>query len=98
MSKATRDYFIYISELRDVMIDDCWHAASRDPKTSAPRAHPIRFSKGIKQLADEIHELGLKIGIYSSAGTMTCAKQFGSLGYEQIDAQTYAEWGIDYLS
>ena len=42
--------------------------------------------------------MGLKIGIYSSAGTMTCAKQFGSLGYEEIDAQTYKEWGIDYVS
>lgn len=41
--------------------------------------------------------MGLKAGIYSSAGTHTCALQFGSLGYEQIDAQTYADWGFDYL-
>ena len=39
-----------------------------------------------------------KFGIYSSAGTYTCGGRFGSLGYEEIDANTYAEWGVDYLS
>ncbi|KAH7107367.1 alpha-galactosidase [Auriculariales sp. MPI-PUGE-AT-0066] len=80
-----------------VMIDDCWHADSRDPDTGAPRAHPDKFSKGIKYIADEVHKLGLKLGIYSSAGTLTCARKFGSLGYEEIDAKTYAEWDVDYL-
>jgi len=41
--------------------------------------------------------MGLKAGIYSSAGDHTCALQFGSLGYEEIDAQAYADWGFDYL-
>ena len=79
-----------------------------------PVADPTRFPDGIKALAgsstlflrshtkqlptDKVHNLGLKIGIYSSAGTKTCAGQFGSLGYEEIDAKMYAEWGIDYLS
>lgn len=81
-----------------IVIDDCWHAPSRDPNPPyAPRADENRFRIGIKALADEIHEMGLKLGIYSSAGTMTCAKQFGSLGYEEIDAQTYKEWGVDYV-
>jgi len=39
-----------------------------------------------------------QVGIYSSAGKYTCAGRFGSLGYEEIDAKIYAEWGIDYLS
>lgn len=75
-----------------------WHAPKRDPNTGAPAADPRRFSKGIKHLSDAVHALGLKFGIYSSAGTMTCSKQFGSLDHEVIDARTYAEWGVDYLS
>lgn len=79
-----------------------------------PLADPIRFPDGIKAVAgesflidfliahihlvDKLHALGLKLGIYSSAGTYTCAKHFGSLGFEEVDAQTYAEWGVDYLS
>lgn len=39
-----------------------------------------------------------QFGIYSSAGTYTCGGRFGSLDYEEIDAQTYASWGVDYLS
>lgn len=45
----------------DVLMDDCWQAASRDPKTNAPRADPEKFPNGIKALSDEIHSLGLKV-------------------------------------
>ena len=58
---------------------------------------PSEKQNGIKALADYIHARGLKIGIYSSAGTTTCQGLAGSLGYEQIDAQTWADWGIDYV-
>lgn len=80
-----------------VIIDDCWHAPSRDNLTRVPLADPVKFPSGIKHLADAIHSLGLKFGIYSDAGTNTCGGRFGSLGYEDVDAKTYAEWGIDYL-
>ncbi|KAJ7601062.1 alpha-galactosidase [Mycena floridula] len=80
-----------------VIIDDCWHAASRDSATGAPVEDPVRFPNGLKHVADQIHSLGLKAGIYSSAGTFTCGGHFGSLGFEQIDAATYASWGMDYL-
>lgn len=80
-----------------IVMDDCWHDVSRDPDTGAPRPDPERFPNGIKDVSDKVHDLGLKIGIYSSAGKYTCAGRFGSLGYEEIDAKTYAEWGIDYL-
>ncbi|KAH9853207.1 alpha-galactosidase [Lenzites betulinus] len=80
-----------------VIMDDCWHAAARDPDTSAPVADPEKFPNGIKALSDEVHNLGLKFGIYSSAGTYTCGGRFGSLDHEEIDAQTYASWGVDYL-
>jgi len=80
-----------------IVMDDCWHDVSRDPNTGAPRPDPERFPNGIKAVSDQVHALGLKIGIYSSAGRYTCGGRFGSLGYEEIDAKTYAEWGIDYL-
>lgn len=43
-----------------VMIDDCWMAKARDPKTSRLVADPVRFPSGIKTLAAKIHKLGLK--------------------------------------
>lgn len=52
---------------------------------------------GIEVLADYVHARGLKLGIYSSAGTTTCQGLSGSLGYEDVDAATFADWGIDYL-
>lgn len=80
-----------------IVVDDCWHAPARESGTGKPVADSTRFPNGIKHLSDNVHSLGLKMGIYSSAGTYTCGRRFGSLGYEEIDAQTYAEWEIDYL-
>lgn len=48
-------------------------------------------------VANEVHALGLKFGMYSSAGILTCARYPGSLGYEQKDADVFASWGVDYL-
>ena len=48
-------------------------------------------------MVDYAHSKGLLFGLYSDAGTKTCAERPGSLGYEEIDAKTYAEWEIDYL-
>ena len=58
---------------------------------------PQRFPSGMKALADYVHSKGLKFGIYSDAGTETCGKRPGSKGHEEMDAHTYAEWGVDYL-
>ena len=51
----------------------------------------------MKALGDYIHSKGLKFGIYSSPAPKTCAKHEGSYGHEQQDADSYAEWGVDYL-
>ncbi|GLZ33631.1 alpha-galactosidase [Lentzea sp. NBRC 105346] len=81
-----------------VNVDDCWADATRDPATGRLRNHPTKFPSGIKALADYIHSKGLKFGIYTSAGTMTCARTMpGGLDHEEIDAQTFADWGVDYL-
>ncbi|TBU34247.1 glycoside hydrolase [Dichomitus squalens] len=80
-----------------VLVDNCWQADARDPNTGAPVEDKSKFPDGIKAVADKIHSMGLKFGIYSSAGTYTCGGKFGSLDYEEIDAKTYASWGVDYL-
>ena len=51
----------------------------------------------MKALADYIHSKGLKLGLYSDAGSQTCGGRPGSRGYEFQDALTYAKWGVDYL-
>lgn len=79
-----------------VNIDDCWEAPQRDAEGNLT-ADPERFPHGIKALADYVHSKGLKIGIYSSAGTGTCQRRPASLDHEVADARTFASWGIDYL-
>src|SRR5216110_2697636 len=78
-----------------VNIDDCWQV-SRDAQGNIV-ADPTRFPSGIKALADYIHGKGLKLGVYTDAGMMTCAKRPGSIGHEYQDAKQYANWGVDYL-
>jgi alpha-galactosidase len=80
---------------RYVVIDDCWQV-DRD---SAGRivADPVRFREGIEALADYVHAQGLRFGIYTDAGTRTCQGRPGSYGHEDMDARTYAEWGVDYV-
>lgn len=67
----------------------------RDPSTGRLVPDPAKFPKGIKGTADSVHGMGLKIGIYSSAGTQTCQRYPASLDHEELDAQTWADWGID---
>jgi len=76
-----------------VNIDDTWEG-ERDAQG---RIQPNSKFPDMKALADYVHSKGLKLGIYSSPGPKTCARFEGSMGHEQQDADTYAEWGIDYL-
>jgi alpha-galactosidase len=78
-----------------VVIDDCWQV-SRDQDGNIVTDEK-RFPSGIKALADYVHSLGLKFGIYSDAGSKTCAGRPGGLGHEYQDALRYAAWGVDYL-
>ncbi|CAL1543440.1 unnamed protein product [Lymnaea stagnalis] len=80
-----------------VNIDDCWAALQRDPETMRLQADPKRFPNGIKALADYVHSKGLKLGIYGDMGTFTCGGYPGSKFFMELDAQTFAEWGIDSL-
>ena len=76
-------------------IDDCWHG-KRDADGFI-QVDAKKFPSGMKALADYVHSKGLKMGIYSDAGTETCGGYPGSLGHEYQDAIQYARWGIDYL-
>lgn len=78
-----------------VLIDDCWHGG-RD-SLGFIYADSTKFPNGMKALADYVHSKGLKLGIYSDAGTETCAGYPGGRGYEYQDALQYAKWGIDFL-
>jgi alpha-galactosidase len=78
-----------------VVIDDCWQVSRDKDGNIVP--DPQRFPHGMKALGDYIHSKGLKFGIYSDAGTLTCQKRPGSRGYEFQDARQYAAWGVDYL-
>jgi len=78
-----------------IVMDDCW-AGYRDKNGNI---HPdsMRFPHGIKALSDYLHARGLKFGLYSSPGAVTCAGYPGSLGHEAQDVHTWASWGIDFL-
>jgi len=76
-----------------VNIDDTWEG-ERDAQGII---HSNSKFPDMKALADYVHSKGLKLGIYSSPGPKTCGKYEGSYGHEEQDAQTYADWGIDYL-
>jgi alpha-galactosidase len=78
-----------------LVIDDCWQVGRDAEGNITP--DPRRFPSGMKALADYVHSKGLKFGLYSDAGTLTCQKRPGSRGYEFQDARQYAAWGVDYL-
>ena len=77
-------------------LDDCWQK-SRNNETKVIIPDADKFPNGIKPLADYAHSKGLKFGLYSDAGNFTCQIRPGGYGYEEIDAKTYNEWGVDYL-
>ncbi|KAM1593064.1 hypothetical protein FF1_036793 [Malus domestica] len=80
-----------------VNLDDCWAERNRDSSGNLI-AKSSTFPSGIKALADYVHARGLQLGIYSDAGHYTCSNTMpGSLGHEEQDARTFAEWGVDYL-
>ena len=98
--RTTADFFVE-SGLKDagyeyIVIDDSWSERQRD-KNGRLVPDKNKFPNGMKSLADYIHSKGLKFGMYSCAGTHTCGGFPGSFEHEFVDAQTFAEWEVDYL-
>ncbi|HPU13902.1 MAG TPA: glycoside hydrolase family 27 protein [Aeromicrobium sp.] len=87
-----------------VVVDDCWQEGTRG-EDGRLRAHRGRFPSGMAALGEQIHDLGLKFGLYASPGRRTCAMIYdrypgiglGSFSHEQLDADSMADWGVDYL-
>jgi len=90
-----------------INVDDFWqnnpYRGKKDPTLVGPERTaddtivPNSRFPDMKGLADYIHSLGLRAGLYSSPGPYTCGGCTGSLGHEWRDAKTYADWGFDYL-
>lgn len=79
-----------------VVIDDCWMAPARSAE-GALLPDAATFPDGIPYVANQVHSLGLKLGIYESAGTATCTGRPGSYGHYTQDADTFAGWGVDFV-
>ena len=80
-----------------VNLDGGWNLQRRNNDGSI-QPDPAKFPRGIKPVADYVHSLGLKFGMYASAGIENCARtSAGSYGHYQQDASTFASWGVDYL-
>ncbi|TMD86284.1 MAG: glycoside hydrolase family 27 protein [Chloroflexi bacterium] len=80
-----------------VNLDGGWNLMHRS-SSGYLQPDPAKFPQGIKPVADYVHSLGLKFGIYASAGTENCANtSAGSFGHYRQDAAMFASWGVDYL-
>ncbi len=97
--KQTADAFV-TSGLREagyqyIVIDDHWHGGRGTDGRLFPDAQ--KFPDGMKAVSDYVHSLGLKFGIYSDCGPLTCGGRPASQDKEEIDARTFADWGVDFL-
>ena len=77
-----------------INIDDGWGASERTENGILLGNEKF---PDFKKMSDYIHSKGLKFGIYSSPGPRTCGSFTGSYQHEETDAQTWADWGVDYL-
>ena len=79
--------------------DDCWMEKNppRDPATGRLRGDLKRFPNGMKKLGDYIHGKGIKYAMYTAESAETCQGYPASENHEWLDAQTFADWGVDYL-
>ena len=80
-----------------LVIDDCWSERQRDPVTDKIIPDKNKCPFRMNDVSDYVHSRGLKFGMYSCAGVRTCADYPGSFDHEFLDAETFAEYGCDYL-
>ncbi len=88
-----------------INIDDCWAvkpgaadpSLGGDPRDAQGKVNANARFPDMKALTDYIHARGLKAGIYTSPGPLTCAGHAGAYQHEELDAQRFAEWGFDFL-
>ena len=80
-----------------VNIDDGWASVARNATTNELVADAALFPSGMASLAAYIHARNLSFGIYTDRGSETCLGRNGSLGFEALDAETFASWGVDFV-
>lgn len=91
-----------------IVIDDCWQLGRAknviNITVSVGRnsrgvilADTVKFPHGMKYIADYVHSKGLKFGIYTVPGESSCGGFTGSKGFEELDVNTFAEWGVDFI-
>ena len=80
-----------------IVLDDCWSNGRNTSGNGSIIVNTEKFPRGMAAVANDIHDLGLKFGMYSDAGRYTCGQYEGSLDHEEVDAKTFASWGVDYL-
>ena len=96
IAKAVKDSGLADAGYVYINLDDCWQSSMRD-ENGRIQGDLTTFPHGIKWLVEQINAMGLKLGIYSSNGTLTCEDLPASLYNERIDAETFAEWGVEYF-
>lgn len=77
-------------------LDDCWQSSIRDEEGRL-QGDLTNFPSGMKKLVEDVNAQGMKLGLYTSNGTLTCEDLPASLGHEETDARTFAEWGVEYF-
>lgn len=95
-AKAIKETGLAEAGYKYINLDDCWQSSLRD-RDGKLQGDLESFPSGIESLCKRVNEMGLKLGIYSSNGTLTCEDLPASLGNEELDAKTFASWGIEYL-
>lgn len=96
IADAMKDSGLLGAGYKYVNIDDCWQSSERD-ENGRLQCDKATFPSGIKSLCEYVNSKGLKLGLYSSNGVRTCEDYPGSLTHEREDADSLAEWGIEYF-
>lgn len=95
-AKAVKDSGLLDAGYQYINLDDCWQSSLRD-KDGRLQGDLEKFPNGIQPVISQINRMGMKVGLYSSNGTLTCEDLPASLGREELDAQTIADWGCEYF-
>lgn len=95
-AKAVKDSGLLDAGYQYINLDDCWQSSLRD-KDGRLQGDLEKFPNGIQPVISQINRMGMKAGLYSSNGTLTCEDLPASLGREELDAKTIADWGCEYF-
>lgn len=78
--------------------DEGWEEHDRDNVTHELVPNPAEYPMGIPALVATLAAkgVGIKLGLYGAASGVTCGGVSGQLGYERLDAETLARWGVGY--